>query len=116
MSKHKKDPYMHDGWGSSYFDRTIINTGSGGGGGQRDKDGVKYISYAYDVTLWAADFPVMYEALRKDQWIQNENNERMHVWRQLGGKGLTQSVTEADMPNDWVLSDPLKGDYSRTKW
>jgi hypothetical protein len=116
MSKHKKDPYMHDGWGSSYFDRTIINTGSGGGGGQRDKDGVKYISYAYDVTLWAADFPVMYEALRKDQWIQNENNERMHVWRQLGGKGLTQSVTEADMPSDWAPSDPLKGDYSRTKW
>jgi len=32
MSKHKKDPYMHDGWGSSYFDKTIINTGGGGGG------------------------------------------------------------------------------------
>jgi hypothetical protein len=111
MSKHKKDPYMHDGWGSAYFSDTTINTGSGGGGGGKD-----FKSYAYEVKLWAADFPAMYEAHRKNEWIQNENNERMHVWRQLGGKGLTPGVTEQDMPSDWAPSDPLKGDYSRTAW
>jgi hypothetical protein len=111
MSKHKKDPYMHDGWGSSYFDNTIINTGSGGGGGGKD-----FKSYSYEVKLWAADFPAMYEAHRKDEWIQNENRERMYVWRQLGGKGLTPGVTEQDIPSDWVPSDPLEGDFSRTKY
>lgn len=111
MSKHKKDPYMHDGWGSSYFENTTICTGSGGGGGGKD-----FKSYSYDIKIWAADFPVMYEALRKDQWIQKENQERMYVWRQLGGKGLPQSVTEADIPSDLEISDPLKGDYTRTSW
>lgn len=111
MSKHKKDPYMHDGWGSSYFENTTINTGSGGGGG-----GTEFKSYSYDVKLWAADFPVMYEALRRDQWIQEKNAERLHVWRQLGGKGLPQSVTEQDIPSDWTVPDPLKGDFSRTSW
>lgn len=111
MSKHKKDPYMHDGWGSSYFERTTINTGSGGGGGGKD-----FKSYSYDVKLFAADFPVMYEAVRKDQWIHRENQERMHIWRSVGGKGLPQSVTEADIPGDFTMSDPLKGDFSRTVW
>lgn len=111
MSKHKKDPYMHDGWGSSYFDNTTICTGGGGGGGGKD-----FKSYSYEVKLWAADFPVMYEALRKDQWLQEKNAERLHVWRQLGGNGLPQSVTEADIPSDFEVSDPLKGDFSRTVW
>lgn len=111
MSKHKKDPYMHDGWGSSYFERTTINTGSGGGGGGKD-----FKSYSYDVKLFAADFPAMYEAKRKDEWIQKENQERMYVWRQLGGKGLVQSVTEADIPSDFAMSDPLRGDFGRTSW
>lgn len=111
MSKHKKNPYMHDGWGSSYFDNTTICTGGGGGGGGKD-----FKSYSYEVKLWAADFPAMYEAHRKDEWIQNENRERMYVWQQLGGKGLTQSVTEADIPSDFTISDPLKGDYSRTQY
>lgn len=113
MSKHKKDPYMHDGWGSSYFENTTINTGSGGGGGNNKN---QYVSYSYDVKLWAADFPVMYEALRKDQWVQEKNAERLDVWRQLGGKGLPQSVTEQDIPSDWTVTDPLKGAFSRTSW
>ena len=113
MSKHKKDPYMHDGWGSAYFDNTTICTGSGGGGGVHKNE---YVSYAYEVKLWAADFPAMYEAKRKDEWIQKENQERMYVWRQLGGKGLTQSVTEQDIPSDFAMSDPLEGDFSRTQY
>lgn len=113
MSKHKKDPYMHDGFGSSYFNDTIINTGSGGGGGKHKNE---YVSYSYDVKLFAADFPVMYEAVRKDQWIHAENQKRMFVWRSLGGKGLTQSVTEQDIPGDFAMSDPLEGDFSRTSW
>ena len=113
MSNHKKDPYMLDGFGSSYFHDTIICTGSGGGGGNHKN---QYVSYSYDVKIWAADFPVMYEALRKDQWVQEKNAERLHVWRQLGGKGLPQSVTEQDIPSDWTVADPLKGDFSRTSW
>jgi hypothetical protein len=113
MSKHKKDPYMHDGFGSSYFHDTIINTGSGGGGGKHKNE---YVSYSYDVKLFAADFPAMYEQHRKDQWIQEKNAERLHVWRELGGKGLPQSVTEQDIPCDFEVSDPLKGDFGRTNW
>lgn len=113
MSKHKKNPYMHDGFGSAYFDRTTICTGGGGGGGNHKNE---YVSYSYEVKLWAADFPAMYEKLRKDQWIQNENQERMYVWRQLGGKGLIQSVTEADIPSDWAMSDPLEGSFSGSSW
>lgn len=115
MYKHRGKEYL-DGWGSSYFEDTIIHTGSGGGGGTHDRDGSKYISYSYEVKLWAADFPVMYEAHRKDQWIQEKNQERLHVWRQLGGKGLPESVTEADIPSDWTMSDPLEGSFSRTIW
>jgi hypothetical protein len=111
MSKHKKDPYMHDGWGSSYFERTTICTGGGGGGG-----GTEFKSYSYEVKLWAADFPAMYEAKRKDEWIQKENADRLFVWRQLGGKGLTPGVTEQDIPSDFTVSDPLEGDFSRTKY
>lgn len=101
MSKHKKDPYMHDGWGSSYFNRTIINTGSGGGGG-----GTVFKSYSYDVKLWAADFPVMYEELRKKQWVEKENQERDHVWRTMGGKAGT-AVLVANVPEGWTVPDPL---------
>lgn len=111
MSKHKKDPYMHDGWGSSYFENTTINTGSGGGGGGKDFKG-----YNYEVKLFAADFPAMYEAKRKDEWIQKENAKRLYIWRQLGGKGLPQSVTEQDIPSDFAMSDPLEGDFSRTQY
>lgn len=113
MSKHKKDPYMHDGFGSSYFRRTSINTGSGGGGGNNKN---QYVSYSYDVKLFAADFPVMYEAHRRDQWVMHENQERMHIWRSLGGKGLPTPVTEADISADWKPSDPLEGSYSDTNW
>lgn len=99
MSKHKKDPYMHDGWGSDYFNNTIIHTGTGGGGGAKD-----HKSYAYDVSLWAADFPVMYEIVRKEQWIHSENEKRQRVWNTVGGKGAITQVTE--VPEDWVCPDP----------
>jgi hypothetical protein len=111
MSNHKKDPYMHDGWGSAYFENTTINTGSGGGGGGKD-----FKSYSYDVKLFAADFPVMYEAKRKDEWIQKENADRLFAWRQLGGKGLTPGVTEQDIPSDFTVSDPLEGNFYRTQY
>lgn len=102
MSKHKKNPYMHDGWGSSYFEGTIINTGSGGGGG-----GTEWKSYSYDVKLFAADFPVMHEIVRREQWVHRENEERQKIWRALGGNGQPTLVTVADMPSDWVCPDPL---------
>lgn len=101
MSKHKKDPYMHDGWGSSYFENTTICTGGGGGGG-----GTEFKSYTYEVKLWAADFPVMYEAVRRQQWIDQENQERDHVWRTMGGKAGT-AVLVADVPEGWTVPDPL---------
>lgn len=100
MSKHKKDPYMHDGWGSDYFDTTIIHTGTGGGGSGKDCK-----SYAYDVSLWAADFPVMHEIVRKDQWLHAENERRQRAWNTVGGKGAVTKVT--DVPEDWTCPDPF---------
>jgi hypothetical protein len=87
-------------FGSAYFDDTPICTGSGGGG-----DG----SLSYDLTLWASDFPVIWEKHCRNTWLMKKNQERQYVWRQLGGKGLTTPVTEADIPSDWVCPDPLTG-------
>lgn len=110
MSKHKKDPYMHDGWGSSYFENTIINTGSGGGGGGKD-----FKSYSYDVKLFAADFPVMYEQVRREQWIHKENEERQRAWGIIGGNSKVTKVT--DVPDDWVCPDPMTCDENaRYTW
>lgn len=97
MSKHKKNPYMKDGFGSDYFADTLINTGSGGGG-------ENFKSYSYDVSLWALDFPVMYEAHRRQEFINNENARRQREWSYLGGKGPVPLIS--DVPNDWVCPEP----------
>ena len=70
MEKYRGKSYMKDGWGSDYFADTPIKTGSGGGGG-----GTEWKSYSYDVTLWADDFPVMYE-----------NHLKQQVWKHMSGK------------------------------
>jgi hypothetical protein len=102
MSNHKKKPYLLDGFGSDYFAGTIIHTGSGGGGG-----GESFKSYSYDVSLWAADFPVMWEAKMKEIYINRENRRRQNQWKYLGGN--TSSVPLiTDVPPDWVLPDPFK--------
>jgi hypothetical protein len=87
-------------FGSTYFNDTPICTGSGGGGDT---------NLSYDLTLWASDFPVIWEKHCRDTWVMKKNQERMHVWRSLGGKGLTTPVTDADIPSDWVCPDPLTG-------
>ena len=102
MTSHKKNPYMLDGWGSAYFDRTIICTGTGGGGSGNDCK-----SYSYDVNLWAADFPVMYEEYRRGQYVDRENARRQREWKYLGGKSAVPLITE--IPDDWVVPDPVEG-------
>lgn len=87
-------------FGSSYFDRTPICTGTGGGGDD---------NLSYDLTLWASDFPVIWEKHCRDNWMMRKNQERQHTWRSLGGKGLCTPVTEADIPSDWVCPDPITG-------
>ena len=88
------------GFGSDYFNDTPICTGSGGGGDER---------LSYDLSLWAADFPVMWERHCRDTWVMLENQERQHVWRAVGGTGLAIPATEADIPADWVVPDALQG-------
>lgn len=101
MYRYKRQDYMKDGWGSSYFTNTLINTGSGGGGG-----GDSCKSYSYDVRLFAADFPVMWEEHMKQAWIDNENNKRQREWRYLGGKSPITPVTS--VPADWTPPNPLE--------
>jgi hypothetical protein len=57
MSAHKKNPYKLDGWGSSYFKSTIVNTGGGSSG----------TNAQYEVRLYAADFPAMALARERAQ-------------------------------------------------
>ena len=112
LYKYQGKEYLRDGYGSSYFERTTINTGSGGGGGNHKNE---YVSYSYDVRLFAADFPVMYEMVRREQWIHRENEERQQVWRTLGGKGTCTQVTE--IPEDWQVPDPMVCDENaRHTW
>ena len=68
--KYRGKEYIKDGWGSDYFGGTLIHTGSGGGGG-----GEEWKSYSYDVTLWAADFPVMADKVEKQK-----------IWKHMSGK------------------------------
>ena len=77
-----------------------VAIGASGGGG-----GTDYVSYSYDVDLWAADFPVMYEALRRSQYVDRENARRQREWRYIGGKGSVPLITE--IPEDWTVPDPL---------
>ena len=99
MTKHGGKLYMLDGWGSYYFADTIINTGSGGGGGGKDCR-----EYSYEVRLYAVDFPVMYENLRRKQYNEKENHNRQLVWKSLGGQGQAPLCT--GVPDDWVCPSP----------
>lgn len=84
-------------FGSSFFDNTIINTGTGGGIGSN--------SYRYSVTLWAADFPVMWEIISRKIYLEQVNQERIQIWNTLGGKKKPSAPTV--IPDDWVCPDPL---------
>jgi hypothetical protein len=102
MHKYKGRTYMRDGWGSSYFNNTGISTGSGGGGSGEDCK-----SYSYDVKIWAADFPVMWEEQSRKDWISLENRDRERQWKALGGDVKTIPVI-AELPEGWQLPDPLQ--------
>jgi hypothetical protein len=99
--KYKGVEHLHVGWGSDYFRDTPINTGTGGGGG--DKEG--FVEYSYDLRLYAADFPVMHENIRKKEYVENENRRIQKMWNILGGQISTPMVTE--VPEDWVCPDPM---------
>lgn len=71
VKTQKHGNYYRSGFGSDYFSRTIINTGSGGGGGVTD--GVT--SYSYEVVLWAEEFPGL---------VKQMDQETM--WKDLGGQ------------------------------
>ena len=60
MYKYKGKEYMEDGFGGDYFNQTPINTGTGGGGG-----GENCIEYAYDLSLFADDFPTWHDNIKK---------------------------------------------------
>ena len=89
-------------FGSDYFNNTPICTGTGGGGDSR---------LSYDLKIWADDFPVLWEKHCRDIWAMKENQQRMYVWRQLGGKGLCTPVTDADIPSDWVCPSALESTH-----
>lgn len=101
VSKNINKKYYFEGWGSDYFKETLINTGSGGAGGQTEHSQL----YSYDIKLWAADFPVMYMNQRKKQYLLLETNKKQHMWNNLGGQHNVPPVVT--IPDDWVCPDPL---------
>jgi hypothetical protein len=108
--KYKGQTYMRDGFGSDYFEETGICTGSGGGGSGEDCK-----SYSYDVKIWAADFPVMWEEQSRKDWISLENRERERQWKALGGDTKTIPVIP-DVPENWITPDPLKEARIQFSW
>lgn len=94
------------GFSSDFFRDTPINTGSGGGGNNHQ---------SYELTLWAADFPVMWENLCREVWVDTDNHNRRAAWRALGGKS-EDFVDTIAVPEDWVVPNPLvvpnKDEYS----
>ena len=85
-------------FGSDYFRKTPINTGSGGGGDTH---------LSYELKLWAADFPVMWENLCRETWIKTDNYNRRAAWRALGGKS-EDFVETTTVPADWVMPNALE--------
>ena len=100
---YRKGSYWEDGFGGDYFEGTQMKTGTGGGGGHT-ATGV--CTYAYDMELWAADFPVMFDQLMQEQWVEAENNRRAREWRYLGGSGNVPTITK--VPADWVCPNPME--------
>lgn len=110
MHKYKGRDYMRDGFGSDYFNGTGICTGSGGGGSGEDCK-----SYSYDVKIWAADFPVMWEEQSRKDWISLENRDRERQWKALGGNTTTIPVV-TDFPEGWTIPNPLKEARTQFIW
>lgn len=104
--KYRKASYWEDGLGGDYFAKTPIATGTGGGGGH---DAAGLCTYGYDMTVWAADFPVMFDQLMQKKWVEEENDRRAREWRYLGGVGNVPTITE--VPSDWVCPNPTELAY-----
>jgi hypothetical protein len=80
--------------------RCRIYTGTGGGGNMRN--GLQ--TFGYSAIIFAEDWPGLYQAQMKQQWINHENRRRRDLWRHLGGSG---SIVLVDtVPDNWVC-DPL---------
>lgn len=78
---------------------TGIFTGNGGGGGDSSR---------YEVRLYAADWPKMFENEMKRQYIDRENDNRARNWKLLGGRGdQVSKITEVDenfkLPNPYTF-------------
>lgn len=108
--KYRNKEYTRDGFGSDYFAGSILETGSGGGGGSKT---LGVVSYGYELRLWAHDFPGMYEQERMNQWIAGENRGRKLAWQALGGNTTPPIVDR--VPDDWVCPElpPLRWDTAK---
>lgn len=75
LKTYNRKQYYEDGFGSDYFDDTIVMTGGGGGGG--NTDGVT--NYRYDVKLFAADFPGLVTAREKVRVMKHLGQEAKDI-------------------------------------
>ena len=85
-----KQSYCYPG-GGDMWKGTRIHTGTGGGGGFKEPTQTQ--SFGYDITLWAADWPVMHEEFIKmftKLILQNENGF---------------------CPDSWLVNDELNKEY-----
>lgn len=104
-------PTVFDGWyhGSDLFggDNVCIHTGSGGGGGMKavpDDPKVGIQTFSYSIQIFAADWPGLYEAQMRKEWVAEENRKRAALWKHLGGtSGAPANILE--IPEDWVVPD-----------
>lgn len=92
---------FEDGFGNAYFDETVIKTSSGGGGLSKTGETV----YDYELFLWAADFPVMWENHTRLQTLVKINSEREKAWKAVGGPEFVSKVSS--VPEDWQVPDPF---------
>ena len=67
--KYRGKEYSGQGHGSDYFRSTVVNTGTGGFGGTTDAG---IVTYSYDVSMFADDFPA---------WAHEE--EKVRIWEIL---------------------------------
>lgn len=92
-----------------YLGSTLLNSkwsglyNGSGGGGQIPFTDIQ--SHEYDLTIFGADWPNIYQKEINKQYVIRENYKRRTAWRAIGGRAKPPMIDS--VPHDYQYPDPL---------